>query len=563
MSVGAELRAGPVRLIARFQPATRGWIGFGLLLVAALAMLVYFGRGTGFYFDEWDWIGQRREWDADALLQPHNEHLSLVPLLAFKLLFSSVGIESYVPYRLAGLAMHALVAGLLFVYARRRVGDLPALAAAALLLLLGPAWQGILWPFQIGYLGSLAAGLGSLLALDRGDRHGDALACGLLAVAVASSSLGLPLLAAVAIEVLGRPDRRRRWWVIAVPAALYAVWWIAYGGESELTRQNLFDTPRYVADATAGAVGALLGLGLEWGRTMALGLLVIFVLAVRRSESLSWRLLVLLAMPLAFWGLTGLARADLGEPAASRYLYPGGLFILLVAVEAAAGARFSRRAATVGAVVLSMVLLSNLGAMREGGSFLRGETAKVEGALSALPLVRSAVDSDFQPALEAAPQIRAAPYMAAARDLGSPVPPTRTLHRQRADVRAAADAMLLRGYGLALADGASGTVGAAPRLDVTEAARARPSGPCQVITSLGGQAMADLIVPRGGLLFRPAAAGFSVALRRFGDAYPDEPIGTVGSGAAPVALRIPRDGSPRPWRAQVKFGEAVRVCRQR
>ena len=38
-----------------------------------------------------------------------------------------------------------------------------------------------------------------------------------------------------------------------------------------------------------------------------------------------------------FWGLTGLARADLGEPAASRYLYPGALFLLLIAIEAGRG----------------------------------------------------------------------------------------------------------------------------------------------------------------------------------------------------------------------------------
>ena len=62
---------------------------------------------------------------------------------------------------------------LLFVYARRRVGDLLALGAAAVVALLGPAWPDILWPFQIGFLGSLAAGIGALLCLDRADRRGD------------------------------------------------------------------------------------------------------------------------------------------------------------------------------------------------------------------------------------------------------------------------------------------------------------------------------------------------------------------------------------------------------
>ena len=86
-------------------------------------MLLYLGRSTSFYFDEWDWIQGRRAWDLDALLLPHNEHLSLAPVLVFKALFSTVGIDSYVPYRVAGLALHCGVVVLLFAYARRRVGD--------------------------------------------------------------------------------------------------------------------------------------------------------------------------------------------------------------------------------------------------------------------------------------------------------------------------------------------------------------------------------------------------------------------------------------------------------
>ena len=96
-----------------------------------------------------------------------------MPVLVYKLLFSTVGIDSYLPYRVLGLAMHCGVVVLLFSYARRRVGDVLALAAAAAILLLGTAWQDVLWPFQIGFLGSLAAGIGALLALDREDRRGD------------------------------------------------------------------------------------------------------------------------------------------------------------------------------------------------------------------------------------------------------------------------------------------------------------------------------------------------------------------------------------------------------
>ena len=191
------------------RPSRAGWLALAGIVAVAFAMLLYLGRTTSFFYDEWDWVLGRREWDLDALLAPHNEHLSLAPVLVFKALFSTVGTDSYVPYRVAGLVVHCGVAVLLFAYARRRVGDLLALGAAATILFLGTAWQDVLWPFQMGYLGSLAAGIGALLALDREDRRGDVTAAALLAVALASSSLGIPLLLAVAVEVLGGPTGAR------------------------------------------------------------------------------------------------------------------------------------------------------------------------------------------------------------------------------------------------------------------------------------------------------------------------------------------------------------------
>ncbi len=56
---------------------------------------------------------------------------------------------------------------------RRRVGPWPALFAAVLLLFLGPAWEVLLWPFEIAFAGSVLFGVAMLLALDRGERRGD------------------------------------------------------------------------------------------------------------------------------------------------------------------------------------------------------------------------------------------------------------------------------------------------------------------------------------------------------------------------------------------------------
>ena len=89
-------------------------------------------------------------------------------------------------------------------------GELPALAPALVLLFFGSSWQMIITGLGFNVVFSVAMGLGALLALERGDRIGDLLACGLLLVSVATLSIGLAFLVGVATSVLLGSDRRRR-----------------------------------------------------------------------------------------------------------------------------------------------------------------------------------------------------------------------------------------------------------------------------------------------------------------------------------------------------------------
>jgi hypothetical protein len=516
-------------------PHAATWIALGGLVAVATGMALRAARATNFYFDDWNFIQDRRAWSLDALLAPHNEHLSLVPVLVYKTLFALAGIESYAPYRVAGLVVHALVVVLLFLYARRRVGDVAALAAAAVVAVLGQGWPDVLWPFQIGFLGSLAAGLGALLALDRADRRGDGFAAILITVALASSSLGIPLLAAAALEVLGRPDRARRWPVFAVPAVLYGAWYLHYGGQGRASADNFFATPAYVAEAAAAAAGAVFGLGPEWGRPLLLGLGVLLVLAIRRGVLDPWRLAALIALPLAFWALTGITRADLHEPAAPRYLYPGVVFLLLVAVEAARGARVaSRSGAAVLLVALAGVTIAHVGALRDGGGYLRDQATALDGSLAAMRLAAPHdLPPGFQPAPVVAPQIHAAAYLGAVQDLGSPAPPPAVLPRLYERAREAADDTLKRAYGLGLAAG-------------------RPRGACR-----RARGRLELILPPGGLVINSEGGAATASVRRYGDVF--APLGAVTAGQA-RALQIPGDASPTPWRVRVTTSGPVRIC---
>jgi hypothetical protein len=75
---------------------------------------------------------------------------------------------------------------------RRQLGDVVALAPAGILLFLGSAWMDVLWPFQVVYMGAVVFGLGAILALEREDLFGDALACLCLTIAIGWSALGPP-----------------------------------------------------------------------------------------------------------------------------------------------------------------------------------------------------------------------------------------------------------------------------------------------------------------------------------------------------------------------------------
>ena len=419
-----------------------------------------------------------------------------------------------------------------------------------------------MWPFQMGFLGSLAAGIGALLCLDRGDRAGEIGASALLTVALASSSLGIPIFAVAVLEILGRPDRRARWWILVAPAVLYGLWYLGYhSSQGKESVDNLLSTPAYVADAAAAAVGSVFGLGIEWGRPLVLAGIAVLVLAIRRGAADPWRLAALIALPLLFWGLTGIARADLHEPGAPRYLYPGAVFLLMIAFEAARGVRITRGATAALLVLLAFATLSNLGALRNGAGYLRDQTAELDGALAAVQLAApNGVDPQFRPQITVAPQIFAGSYLAAVKDLGSPAPAPEELPRLFGRGRAAADGTLRGAYGIALAPAPGKPAGPAPAPEQAAATQTTAKGACLRARPQSSAGALDLTVPAGGLQIASDGGGAKVFVRRFGDQFPPDAVGDVAANGAPVALKIPGDASTAPWHARLALSGPVRVC---
>ena len=543
------------------SPERLAVVAFACVAVLAAAWILREGRGLTFFYDEWNWVLERRH-GFDGLFEPHEGHLVVVPLLVFKALFAVVGVEPYWPYRLLAVLAHVLCAGLLFALVRRRLGDWLGLAAATVLLLLGAAWQVLLWPLEISFTLSVAAGLGALLALDAGTRRGDVVAAGCVLLALGSSGLGVAVAAGVFAELVLVPAHRRRVWVVVAPLALYAVWYLAASPESQVQVANLDAAPRYVGDAAAGAVGAVTGLNAEFGRVL---LVLAAVLVVRRLIApgpLPVRLVAVLTMALVYWGLLALARADLAEPVASRYVYFGGVLVLLIV----ACAVVPRPLGVAGWGLLSLAVLasvlSNVGDLRHGASGVHGVTNDVRAALAAVELAGDAVAAQTQPEPMGAPQIRAGDYRALVSDDGSPVGGAEGVLDDGESTRIAVDAALARVLGVAVTPAADGApaAGAPPGVVAAIGGRARSTGSCVLYTAAGSGAALDLrLAPGTSIVLRDATKPAELRLRRMSEAFSTGPIGTVAAGAT-VRLAVPRDAIARPWVLRASPGGSLRAC---
>jgi hypothetical protein len=556
-----RLRLVQARIQERSTLAASGVLA--LLSLLALVLIYRKGLGTTFYFDEWNFVMNRRDWNVDTFLRPHNEHFSLVPVLIFKLLFVTVGLDSYWVYRLLLIVAHLTVVALLFEYARRRVGNWPALAAATLVLFLGAAWNDLLVPFQLSFVLSVAAGLGALLALERRDTLGDGLACGLVALALASSSVGIPFAAAVLVETFLDPNRKRRLWIGLAPLALYGLWSLEYGDPTatsggrtleELLRLNAPAVPGYVATAVAGAVGAVVGLGVDWGRPLAVIGVALLVYVLVRGPA-SPRVYALLAAGAAFWGLSGLFRAQLNAPLDSRYLYLGGILVVLIAVQLLRPVTVTPRLAVVGAVLVAASAIGNFGSLRSGSMYLQDWSRHVQVELAALELAGPSVDPSFAPDPVRAPDITAGKYFDAVEQYGSPAASANEIPTRAEPERAAADDVLIKALGPTL--GPRGTHGDGPR-PVVEASSEPVSNAtrcAQLEPSAAGSL--ELTLPAEGLTVS-GSQPVEVRLRSFAGGFPVGALGAVPPGST-YALRVaPRDGVT--WHVRLSGSGSIRAC---
>ncbi|MDT4949817.1 MAG: hypothetical protein QOJ37_2412 [Pseudonocardiales bacterium] len=311
-------------------------------LTVALAVLLYAGRGLWFFYDEWDFLAYRGVFHPPmGLLTPHNEHWSTLPILAYRLLFTIFGLHTYWPYLILLLAVHLILAHLLW-RAMRTTGVHPMLSVgtAAVFALLGSGAQNLLWAFQVGFVGSLCFGWGFVLCCaGRSWSRRRVLAAWALALcALMCSGLGVTTTVMGGVAALLVHGWRRAVLLVSVPAVVFAVWY-ATVGHGHGVALHLSRVPGYVTTGFGNAMRSFIGLprlgtgvGVAIG-VVALALAVAHVLGLAGTGAQKPRVLdrlreqpVVVASVVGvvvLWVVTAAGRAGLGHEQAlsSRYVY--------------------------------------------------------------------------------------------------------------------------------------------------------------------------------------------------------------------------------------------------
>ena len=532
---------------------------FLILVIAVFASVGFLvfnaGRDTTFYWDEWDFIQGSRRGGLDVLLTPHNGHLSIVPILIYRALFASVGLRDYAAYRITLIAIHLACCLLFFLLARRAVGRTLALLMTFLLLLVGNAWQDLLTPFQMSFLISLATGLLAFLLIDRPSTLGKVVAAASLVVSIGSSGVGIPMVAAAAVLILARPDRWSTIWIVMPAASLYGLWYIA-DGVPQAKLSNVPHISTYLIRSAAGAMGGMLGVGTDWG--LILVPIAVAFLSLRMCRmSISPSMAASLTVAGTFWLLIAMARASLGDADANRYIYPGALFILLIAKEAFARMPTPPLLLAALGTMTAAAVAANVLALNAGVAQLRDSAATVRAELAAVEIARHVVKSDFQPDSLLMPQVSAGSYLLAVTDLGSPAYSVATIVHSPETVRASTDHVLERAELLELRGVPSAPLGPVPSPDDLLPLE-RQGGSCLLVS-----------VPSSGISFTSPAGGMTfqsqgdtavhVQLRRFAGSYHAPAVPVDGDGPI-FALKLGADDLAIPWHVKVLGSGPVRVC---
>lgn len=533
------------------------WLA-GVSAAAAIVVILYLGRHLSFLYDEWTFAFVRRGADAQVFFGPHNEHWSTLPVIIYRSLFRAVGLRHYLPYLAVLAVLHAGSALLLFKIIRRRSGAALALAGMILFLFLGRGAENMLWAFQVGFVGSVLCGLGATWLLDRGNASPfqRALASLSLVASLMFSGVGLFFCAAILVDLVLDPARRRYLVTLTLPAAAYLAWFAIFGASgvsahrSPLSLAALLSLASYVPFGLGAAVAGLAGLSSRWGAASLATAAVLVGIRWSQRGRIDSRMLGALAGVLSQFALTGLVRAQFGDEqaAASRYVYVAAPFLLLLLTDALRDVRWEGFFRWVLAVGFALAVL-NGGLQLRQFAHQRLAAVTIQAAeLETLSVFRDAPDLDRERLVDPVlPPITAGQYFSAVEALGSPVPST--------DLGG-----LTRLPGAAVNQAMESVFAGALRVGGTS--QPAPAS-CQLFQS-ASTVYVDRPVPSGGTVSLNGSAGGTASLWI---SYLADPVGppeqqVVLTPGSFTTVRLPDTGKPIDWNLRVALPAAgtLSVC---
>ena len=518
------------------------WLVLVVVVPISALLALWYGRFAWFSVDELAWISSSPKLGLSGAFEPHLGHLVLIPRLIYKLALETAGPE-YLTFRLLTTASVLLTAVLFFVWAKRRLPDFVALAGALVVLFFPADSLHFIGGNGFTIMFALACGWLALIAFDRDDRPGDIAAFVLLVLGIATYTIALPFAIGLIVAVLLERSAGRRLWIGLVPILLYLLWRVLAGvGGSDPEAGgadwgNLVLVPSWSFQALGAVLGVWSGLNFDFstGGSLPPGAGLGPPLSLVALVALGWRISRGDTRPL-FWAMLAVAAAlfaaqtlawgaILRGPELPRYLYPGLIVVLLVAVEATRGMRWSRSAFIGLWVVTFVCLLTGFGLLREVSDWYQIRALQTRAEVTAVSLLQStgrAPAVKLQPRNKLSDELKPGPA-AAYGFLG--LKPT-SLSRRAKWVGGSVDRFLAKALSLEL-------------VPLTAPLRLRN---CRV-ASADDERFRLTLPAEGAVLSSPAVA--SIRLGRFGAAG-RIPLGTIGPGSSHL-LRLYPDSNPTPW----------------
>jgi hypothetical protein len=314
------------------------WVFVAAQALIFVALLWTF-RGRWFIADEWDFLAARTGGNLDSLFRPHNEHWSTLPILYYRLLWTAVGIRSYLPYLVSVLVLHITVSSLLRVtMIRSDVTPWIATLAALVISLFGAGNADIEYAFNIGFDGSIAFGLIYLIAVDHAGPANRRDALGMVAglAALMCSGIGVSMVFAVGLALWLRHGHRRALMHVLPLAGVYLVWFAAIGHTAYSRYSSLPELIRFAARGLAFTFSSL-GHSPLVGSALVVLLVAGTIVALRSDADERWSHysvpFALMVGAVVFMVLTGAGRASASAPSsatygASRYLYVVAVMVM-------------------------------------------------------------------------------------------------------------------------------------------------------------------------------------------------------------------------------------------